>query len=136
METKELITIEKKTGLIVLQDGDDQKIRDFFVTGESVDQILEQVEKEADEHKPDVSTNKGRNAIKANVTMVGNYKTFFENTGKDLSAEYKGIPAKIDTTRKKIKEYLRDLKVKTRKPLTDWEGEQEIISAKRACSIS
>lgn len=32
MVTKELITIEEKTGLIVLQDGDANKIRDFFTS--------------------------------------------------------------------------------------------------------
>lgn len=131
MENKKLITVEEKTGLIVLQGGDDQKIRDFFVTGESVDQILQQVEKDAAEHVPDVSTAKGRSAIKANVTFVGNYKTFFEDTGKELSAEYKGIPAKIDGTRRKIKEYLAILKVKTRKSLTDWEDEQKVIAAEK-----
>lgn len=131
METKELIAIEKKTGLIVLQGGDDQKIRDFYVTGESVDSILEQIEKEVSGHVPDVSTAKGRNAITANVTVAGNYKTFFENTGKDLSAEYKAIPSKIDKTRKMIKEYLAELKIKARKPLTDWEDEQKLIAAKK-----
>ncbi len=129
MESKNLIITEKKTGLIILQGGDDQKIRDFYVTGESVDSILEQVEKEVSGHVPDVSTVKGRNAITANVTIAGNYKTFFENTGKDLSAEYKTIPSKIDKTRKRIKEYLADLKVKTRKPLTDYENEQKVIAA-------
>lgn len=122
---------KEETGLVIFNDGDEQKKRDFFVTGDSVDEILKQIEKQAADHVPDVSTNKGRNEIKANVTMVGDYKTFLETTGKDLSAEYKNIPVKIDGTRKKVKEFLAVLKEKTRKPLTDWEEEQKIIAIEK-----
>lgn len=126
---------KKETGLVIFNDGDDQKKRDFFVTGETVDGILEKIEKEVLGHVPDTSTAKGRNAIKANVTIATNYKTFLETTGKELSAEQKLIPGKIDSTRNKIKKFMVDLQIKARQSLTDWEDEQKVIAAKKLADL-
>jgi hypothetical protein len=54
-----------------------------------------------------------------------------EVKGKELAVEYKAIPAKIDQNRKKVKDFLAELQVELRKPLTDWEAEQAKIKAKK-----
>ena len=122
---------KKETGLVIFGDGDDQKKRDFFVTGEAVDNILEQISKEVLEHDPDTSTAKGRSAIKANVTKATTYKTFLESAGKELSKEKKSIPKKIDATRNKIEKFMVNLQKEARQELTDWEDEQKVIAAKK-----
>lgn len=104
----------------------------FFTKGESVGDILAVIEKEALSHVPDVSTAKGRSAIKATVTKVVSSKTHLEKHGKLLAAEYKAIPKQIDANRKKCKDFLDDLKDKVRQPLTDWEDEQARIKAEEA----
>jgi hypothetical protein len=105
------------------------KLVPFFTKGESVDDILEKISKEARSHVPDITTQKGRNAIKANVTRVTGSKTYLEAEGKKLAAEYKAIPKSIDANRKKVKDNLTDLQAEIRKPLTDWENKQAKIEA-------
>lgn len=101
----------------------------FFTKGENLETILDRIEKEALEHVPDVSTLKGRNAIKANITLVTSSKTYLEKEGKKLADEYKLIPKVIDATRKSVKERLADVIVKCRVKLNEWEEEQKQIKA-------
>ena len=101
----------------------------FFTKGDSVDSVLEKIAVEARAHVPDVSTLKGRNQIKANVTKVTKSKTYLEGQGKDLAAEYKAIPKRIDENRRKVKEFLNDLQDEVRLPLTKWEEDQARIKA-------
>ncbi len=112
------------TELIVLED---VKIEPFFIGGKGIDSILAEIESKAMEHVPDVSTLKGRNAIKANVTKVTTCKTFLEASGKDLSAKRKLEPKLIDANRKRVKEFLEALQVMARLKLTEWETEQAQI---------
>lgn len=94
----------------------------FFTKGDNLDDTLAKIKAEAMAHVPDVSTLKGRNAIKKNVTMVTKSKTYLENQGKDLAAEYKAIPKAIDANRKKTKDFLTALQEEIREPLTAWEA--------------
>tara|TARA_R110002096_G_scaffold66306_1_gene161374 strand:- start:28264 stop:29313 length:1050 start_codon:yes stop_codon:yes gene_type:complete len=103
----------------------------FFTKGDDVDDILEKIKKDALLHVPDLSTGKGRAEITANITRVTESKTYLEAQGKELAVEFKAIPAKIDANRKKVKEFLAELQVELRKPLTDWETEQAEIKAKK-----
>ena len=101
----------------------------FFTKGDDVDDILAKIKKDALLHVPDLSTGKGRAAIKANITRVIESKTFLEAKGKELAVEYKAIPAKIDSNRKKVKDFLAALTVELRGPLTSWEADQAKIKA-------
>lgn len=103
----------------------------FFTKSAGVDDTLEQIAKEARSHVPDVSTSKGRNAIKANVTLVQKSKTYLEKNGKELAAEYKAIPKQIDATRRKTNDFLNDLQKEVRLQLTEWEAEQVKIEAEK-----
>lgn len=107
-----------KTELLVIEK---LELVPFFTKGDQLDDTLERVKVEATAHVPDVSTLKGRNAIKANVTKVTKVKTFLESHGKELAAEYKLIPKAIDANRKKSKDFLNALVDEIREPLTAWE---------------
>lgn len=102
----------------------------FFTKGDHVDEILAAIELEAISFVAgDLSVKKNRDAVKAMVTKVTKSKTYLEANGKDLAAEYKEIPKKIDANRKKAKDFLTDLQARVRQPLTEWEEEQKRIEA-------
>ncbi|MGQ4865984.1 hypothetical protein ACOQOO_26480, partial [Enterobacter kobei] len=63
---------------------------------------------------------------------VARSKTYIDNAGKDLVAELKALPKQIDESRRIVRERLDALKDEVRRPLTEWEAEQERIKAEEA----
>lgn len=108
----------------------------FFTESDGVDEVLAKIAEEARAHVPDASTKKGRDAIKANVTLVTKSKTYLENKGKELAAEYKEIPKRIDATRRKTKDFLTDLQAEVRLKLTEYEDEEKRIKAAADAKIA
>lgn len=123
-ESTELLVIEKL------------ELVPFFTKGDGINSVLEQIAKEARSIVNDVSTQKGRDAVKANVTKVTKSKTYLETQGKAIAAEYKEIPKKIDANRKEVWDYLDNLQKEVRKPLTDWEDEQIRIKAEEEARLA
>lgn len=82
---------------------------------------------------PDTSSKKGRDAIASMAYKVAKVKAALDDYGKNLAAEYKDVPKKIDANRKAMRDDLDSLKDETRKPLTDWEeAEQTRIDAHKS----
>ncbi len=106
-----------------------------FTTKEQLDPLIEAIEKEARSLVPDVSTKKGRDAIASMAHKVARSKTYIDNAGKDLVAELKALPKQIDESRRIVRERLNALKDEVRKPLTDWEAEQERKKAEEEARI-
>ncbi|WP_148407726.1 coiled-coil domain-containing protein [Klebsiella oxytoca] len=119
-EVTDLVVIEKQNAMAV------------FTTKEQLDPIIEAIEKEARSLVPDVSTRKGRDAIASMAHKVARSKTYIDNAGKDLVAELKALPKQIDESRRVVRERLDALKDEVRRPLTEWEAEQERIKAEEA----
>lgn len=119
-EVTDLVVIEKQNAMAV------------FTTKEQLDPIIEAIEKEARSLVPDVSTRKGRDAIASMAHKVARSKTYIDNAGKDLVAELKALPKQIDESRRIVRERLEALKDEVRRPLTEWESEQERIKAEEA----
>ena len=117
--------------LIVMSNGTQLSKSDFFVTGDDVDKVLEDIKKEVSSYVQDTSTAKGRSEITKTVSIVTKCKTYLEAQGRELSAEYKLIPGKIDKNRTKVKEFLTNLQNEIRKPLTDWQEEQAKIKVEQ-----
>ncbi|QII40567.1 hypothetical protein G3M83_09170 [Rouxiella badensis] len=63
---------------------------------------------------------------------VRSTKVMIDVAGKDLVAEMKKRPAMVDASRRKVREALDDLAIEIRKPVTDWEAEQDRIAAEKA----
>ena len=122
-EATDLIVIEKHNAMAV------------FTTKEQLDPLIEKIEKEARSLVPDVSTKKGRDAIASMAHKVARSKTYIDNAGKDLVAELKALPKQIDESRRIVRERLDALKDEVRKPLTDWEAEQERKKAEEEARI-
>ncbi|QLU50378.1 hypothetical protein HV269_07990 [Citrobacter sp. RHBSTW-00696] len=122
-EVTDLVVIEKSSAMAV------------FTNNEQLDPIIEKIEKEARSLVPDVSTKKGRDAIASMAHKVARSKTYIDNAGKDLVAELKALPKQIDESRRIVRERLDALKDEVRRPLTEWEAEQERIKAEEAARI-
>jgi len=119
-EIMELVVIEKKNAMAV------------FTNNDQLDPLIELIEKEARSLVPDVTTKKGRDAIASMAHKVARSKTYIDNAGKDLVAELKALPKKIDESRRIARERLDALKDEVRRPLTEWEAEQDRIKAEEA----
>lgn len=119
-EIMELVVIEKKNAMAV------------FTNNDQLDPLIEAIEKEARSLVPDVTTKKGRDAIASMAHKVARSKTYIDNAGKDLVAELKALPKQIDESRRVVRERLDALKDEVRRPLTEWEAEQDRIKAEEA----
>ncbi|WP_413702953.1 hypothetical protein [Raoultella ornithinolytica] len=119
-EVMDLVVIEKKNAMAV------------FTNNDQLDPLIEAIEKEARSLVPDVTTKKGRDAIASMAHKVARSKTYIDNAGKDLVAELKALPKKIDESRRIARERLDALKDEVRRPLTEWEDEQDRIKAEEA----
>ncbi|EML7036285.1 hypothetical protein RRR75_003283 [Klebsiella pneumoniae] len=119
-EIMDLVVIEKKNAMAV------------FTNNDQLDPPIEAIEKEARSLVPDVTTKKGRDAIASMAHKVARSKTYIDNAGKDLVAELKALPKQIDESRRVVRERLDALKDEVRRPLTEWEAEQERIKAEEA----
>lgn len=114
-EATDLVVIEKSNAMAV------------FTSKEQLDPLLEKIETEARGLVPDLTTKKGRDAIASMAHKVARSKTYIDNAGKDLVAELKALPKQIDESRRIVRERLDALKDEVRRPLTEWEAEQERI---------
>ena len=119
-EIMDLVVIEKKNAMAV------------FTNNDQLDPLIEAIEKEARSLVPNVTTKKGRDAIASMAHKVARSKTYIDNAGKDLVAELKALPKQIDESRRVVRERLDALKDEVRRPLTEWEAEQERIKAEEA----
>ena len=122
-EVTDLVVIEKSIAMAV------------FTNNEQLDPIIEKIEKEARSLVPDVSTKKGRDAIASMAHKVARSKTYIDNAGKDLVGEPKSLAKQNDESRRIVRERLDALKDEVRRPLTEWEAEQERIKAEEAAKI-
>lgn len=119
-ETTDLVVIEKADALSVFKD----KTR--------IEEIIQHIEKEARLFVPDLSTVTSRKAIGSMANKVARSKTYIDGVGKDVVAELKELPKQIDEQRRIVRERLDALKDEVRRPLTEWEAEQEQIAAEKA----
>ena len=119
-EIMDLVVIEKKNAMAV------------FTNNDQHDPLIEAIEKEARSLVPDVTTKKGRDAIASMAHKVARSITYIDNAGKDLVAELKALPKQIDESRRVVRERLDALKDEVRRPLTEWEAEQDRIKAEEA----
>lgn len=126
-------TIEKDvTALAVIEPKDIQTV---FTTPNALDPILQKIAAEARSFVADVNTPSGRKAIAAIAFKVAKTKTYLDGLGKELVDGLKDLPKKVDANRKSVRDFLDELKDEVRKPLTDWELEQERIEAERVARV-
>lgn len=93
-----------------------------FSAENGLDPYLAAIRAEIDGFIPDISTVKGRKEIASIAYKVAQSKSALDNMGKELVAELKDVPRKIDAERKRMRDLLDMWKDEVRKPLTDWQN--------------
>jgi len=113
-ESKEIAIIIKKESAIAV-----------YTAPAGLDPYIQQIRDEVASFVPDITTKKGRDAVASMAYKVAKSKTYLDTCGKDLVAELKALPAKIDAERKRMREELDALRDAVRLPLTQWEKAEE-----------
>lgn len=97
----------------------------IFTEEDAATKIIEKIKALALAEAPDLTTAKGRDAIKSLAYKVSRTKVFMLEHGKSMSDEIKKKASGIDAARKLIEGSLDEIRDTIRQPLTDWEVEEE-----------
>ena len=90
-----------------------------------LDPLIAKLEAAVRAHVPDLTTKKGRDAIKSLAYTVARSKTALDEAGKQLNEEARAQIAVVDAARRKIRDKLDALRDEARKPLDEWEAAEE-----------
>lgn len=96
-----------------------------FTDPDEFERLYSKITEAVKDHKPDVSTKTGRDAIASLAYKVARTKTALDGQGKALTDEWRKNTAKVNDTRNAIKDRLDALQKSVRQPLTDWEAAEE-----------
>ena len=106
-----------------------------FSTVDGIEPYLKIVRYHIDAFKPDMTTKKGRDAIKSMAAKVARSKTALDDVGKLLVADLKELPKKIDATRKHMRDTLDAWRDEIREPVTAFEAAEEARIEKHTNAI-
>lgn len=104
--------------------------------GSGLDALLKKISNEAKSVVPNTSTAKGRKEISSIAAKVSKSKTYLDGLGKDLVVGWKAKSKAVDGERKKMRDFLDNLKTEVRQPLTEWEEKETERVAKYEGIIS
>lgn len=96
-----------------------------FASDEMIDVLLRQIEARVSEHQPDLTTAKGRDAIKSLAYAVSRSKTALLDAAKKLTEDAEAQIKAVRKQRQSVEDRLDALRDKARKPLTEWETAEE-----------
>lgn len=96
----------------------------LFVQG-GIDGVLKSIEDQVAPLVFDVTTARGRKDCASTAHKVAQSKVYLDNIGKDLVSDWKEKAKKVDADRKKARDFLDDLKIRVREPLTAFEEAEE-----------
>lgn len=92
--------------------------------------LLSEIRLEMQKFKPDLSTVKGRDAIKSHAFKITKTKTALDDAGKALNANLREQINKVDAIRRSAWDDLEGMAIEARKPLTDWEAAETMREEK------
>lgn len=96
------------------------------------DDLFAHIRREVDAFEPDLTTTKGRDAIKSLAYKITRTKTAIDAAGKQLNEEARAKINVVDAARRTAREELDALAEEVRKPLTAWEeAEKERVAGCR-----
>lgn len=102
----------------------------LYVSG-GLDTYLEQIRQAVNE-VPDLSTKKGRDRVASLAAQVSRSKTAIEKPGREYLKRLKEAVRPAETEIKRFVDACDELRDSTRRPLTEWEAEQDRIKAEEA----
>lgn len=113
-KTKELIVIKPA------------QLAEVFVEN-GLDPYIEIIKAHVGDIVPDLSTKKGRDAIKSRAYWVAQKKTLIDKAGKEYAADLKSKIKPIDAERKRMRDILEALQADIKKSLLEWQAEEDRI---------
>ncbi|HCR9749485.1 TPA: hypothetical protein OPR08_001678 [Citrobacter koseri] len=99
----------------------------LYISG-GLDAYLEQIRQAVNE-VPDLSTKKGRDRVASLAAQVSRSKTAIEKPGREYLKRLKEAVRPAEAEIKRFVDACDELRDATRRPLTEWEAEQERIKA-------
>ncbi|SSH54059.1 hypothetical protein [Klebsiella pneumoniae] len=99
-----------------------------------LDAYLEQIRLAVNE-VPDLTTKKGRDRVASLAAQVSRSKTAIEKPGREYLKRLKEAVRPAEAEIKRFVDACDELRDATRKPLTEWEAEQERIKAEEAMNV-
>lgn len=102
----------------------------LYVAG-GLDAYLEQIRQAVNE-VPDLSTKKGRDRVASLAAQVSRSKTAIEKPGREYLKRLKEAVRPAEAEIKRFVDACDELRDATRRPLTEWEAEQERMKAEEA----
>lgn len=116
---------EKKELALVTLPAEKVDLEVALLNDKFIDELIDNVRKTAGSVVGDLKTTKGRGVYITMADQVRKSKTAFEVRAKELVAELKARPALIDANRKKFRDEMDKIAVDIRKPVTEYEAEQD-----------
>lgn len=95
-----------------------------YADGDGLQSIITEVRAIIDNFEHDMSTAAGRKKTASLAHKVSKTKVKLDDIGKGLVGEWKAKAAKVDASRKAMRDQLDELRDQARKPLTDWENNE------------
>jgi colicin import membrane protein len=92
-----------------------------FTDEQQFSQFYDRLKAETSKHVPDVSTERGRAAVRSLAFKVTKAKTKLDKAGLGLTEEWRQKTALVNASRKKMVAELDQLADEVRRPLTEWE---------------
>ncbi|WP_406671771.1 hypothetical protein [Raoultella terrigena] len=117
------------TDLVVIEIKQEQAPALYIAGG--LDAYLEQIRQSVNE-VPDLSTDKGRKRVASLAAQVSRSKTAIEKPGREYLKRLKEAVRPAEAEIKRFVDACDELRDATRRPLTEWEAEQERIAAAKA----
>ncbi|EJI7600432.1 hypothetical protein WJD09_003654 [Klebsiella pneumoniae] len=99
-----------------------------------LDAYLEQIRQAVNE-VPDLTTKKGRDRVASLAAQVSRSKTAIEKPGREYLKRLKEAVRPAEAEIKRFVDACDELRDATRRPLTEWEAEQERIKAEEAMNV-
>jgi len=106
-----------------------------FTDEAEFDKLYDAILQKVKVHVPDTSTKKGRDEIKSLAFKIARTKTTLDQQGKELTEEWRDNTKKVNETRNKIKARLEELQASVRKPVDDWEDEEDTRVGKHQAAL-
>lgn len=124
-ETKEIkaLTVQEYTVTVTMKEG----LTAFFTDGKNLDELFAGIEKTARGLVADPLTKEGASQIKGCARQLASLKKRIDDLGKDVVAELKDLPKKIDANRKKFRDSMDALQDDIRRPVTEIENREDEI---------
>ena len=122
--TTEALIVDTDYSVLVVEKKD---LQAFFLDAEKLDALYGHVEKMARALVADPLTKEGASQIKSCARQIASVKKRIDDIGKDVVADLKALPGRIDANRKTLREKFEALQDDIRRPVTEIENREDEI---------